>query len=433
MTRETDRVTEQDFRNAGVTERNFRNAMSHDQASSFYHPEIFVGQEAPRKELVRIITQSPPGTVAIVSEELGLGKTTLMCDVIHDLVDNGHIKFSEIHHAFAIGRNLNTTAFGDKHTSDKPKVCFVEELDQRSNIRKNLEYQLIQASKLLDQIPIVVLIGDRTLRNPSIIKLIDSPYEPIYVPLNPLTPDLFKKIVEARLTSYFAKDIITDLEDQFYRVVYSRLRKEGHALDTFGDAVDRKIKEVESRISPEEVDRIFDTEFLAYFIPNTKPNTANTRHALYSLGMLIANLNNPNNPIMISGELLTKKRTREREDAWNKIWQADNYADKQKEFIIWLHDYIRHNYDGSVPFRELSADELRQKCPLDISTAEEYEEKILRPLGTSILIPTGIPYLNDGHQIQGPYLPHQQTFLEAKYGQVSEVKQPSIYTQPTLF
>lgn len=429
MTRETDRATERNFHKVGITERDFHKAIyeSHDPSPSFSHPEIFVGQEAPRKELVRIITQSPPGTVAIISEELGLGKTTLMYDVIHELVDNGHMKFSEIHHAFAVGRYLSTTAFGDKHTSDKPKVCFVEELDKRSNIRKNLEYQLIQASKLLDQTPVVVLIGDRTLKNPSIIRLIDSPYEPIYVPLNPLTPDLFKKIVEARLTSYFAKDIIAELRDHFYRVVYSRLRKEGHSLNTFGDTVDRKIKEVEAKISSEEMNRIFDAEFLTYFIPNTETPIANTRDALYILNMLTTYLSDPNKPIVISGKLLTKKRPRGSEDTWNKDWQADNYAGKQKEFIIWLHDYIRHNYDGSAPFRGLSADELRQKCPLGIPTTEEYEEEILRPLGTSILVPTGIPYLNDGHQLQGPYLPHQQTFLEAKYGQVSEVKQPTLF------
>lgn len=425
MAKEIDRTTEQSLSNVGMSGKDFHGAIyeSYNPSPYFMQPEIHVGQEKPREELVKIITQSPPGTVAVVSEVFGSGKTALMHNVIHELVDNEYLKREEIYRAFAIGGELKPEVFGGDRTPGIPKVCFVEELDRHLYDKERLEGQLTQAGKLLDQVPVVILIGDRSLRNPSIIRLVNSPREPIYVPLNPLTSDLFKKIVEMRLVSYFAKKTVSDLDSRFYRAVFSRLRKEGRqALDNLIDVTDRKIGEIESRISPEDVERLFDPEFLAYLIPNTEPHIANARHALYVLAMLAKNLPNDDNPVVVSGELFARSWGRDRRAEKFQV-ELDYTGGKEREFILWLHDYIRRNYDGSVPLRPLSTEEIRQVCPLDIATTEEYEEKILRPLSReTILAPTGIPFSNDGHPIQGPYLPYPQTFLEARYGPKPDFK-----------
>lgn len=56
---------------------------------------LFVGQERAYKELYEAITQSPPGTVVVITAPFGAGKDALMDVVTTDLVVSGRIQQDE--------------------------------------------------------------------------------------------------------------------------------------------------------------------------------------------------------------------------------------------------------------------------------------------------------------------------------------------------
>src|SRR3989344_4349490 len=203
------------YKRQQLTERQLYTAMmelpDRNMVGVYAFRELFVGQEGPRQQLVDVVTKSPAGTVAIVSEPLGAGKSALISMVRDDLIKGGYASFEEGLRTNAIHLDEDVTfeefywsnVFSDEKPEDwqsvKPKVLFIEEFDSKARFR-DLQEEMRAAGQFLGKdVPIIILSGDYSLKNPELVKLIDSPYEPIYVEINPLNPEVLKKALELKI------------------------------------------------------------------------------------------------------------------------------------------------------------------------------------------------------------------------------------------
>lgn len=379
----TERLREQSQR---LTEGQLYTAMKalpdNSMVGTFAFREFFVGQEASRQQLIDVITKSPAGTVAIISEPLGSGKSALISMVRDDLIKGGHAGFEECLRTNAISLDEDisfeefywSSVFSDEKPKDwnsiKPKTLFIEEFDRKSSY-SNLQKEMKSAGRfLVSDVPIIVLSGDYSLKNPELIKLINSPHEPIYISLDPLNPETLKKALELRLR------YVLNWKDQ-------------------------KI----------DIDSLFDQEFLAHLIPATNPPTATMRTTLVILQemakILKPTLATQDQPARFS-ELLYRSRfpLRDTLSSNAKAWH----------FVSWLHGYINSHYNSAIPMEPITISEFNNLCSLSEIYDEEYPGIFKYLASSGILSSVGIPYLYDRNdKFPEPYLPSQETFLDAKF------------------
>lgn len=356
----------------------------HSMVGTFQFREFLVGQEQPRRQLVDIITKSPPGTVAVISESLGSGKSSLISMVRDSLINSGFATFEECLRVNSIDLDEDisfdefywSNILSDEKPKDfqsvKPKALFIEEFDIKSAFR-HLQEGMRSASKFLGKdMPIMILSGDYSLRNSSLVNLINSPYEPIYVSLDPLTPDMLKKALEIRL------------------------------LHAFGE--NQKI----------DMDSLFEPEFLTYLIPNTDPPTSTMRTSLTILqdiaSALARDMKKENQPAQFSGALY---------EDWastSALHNEDSYNSKMWHFVSWLHEYIRSFYNPVEPMRAMTISDFKDLYRLNDIADEEYPVIIKHLAAVGILQSVGTPYLYDEEKrFPEPYLPSQKTFLDAAF------------------
>lgn len=366
-----------------LTNAEFYLAMSENPDSSGLglRPEnrsFFVGQERPYKQLRDALTQSPNGTVVAIVGPLGAGKDALLQVVITDLRAQGILKEHEVHHTFIedfredqkfedIDRHLYWAEKPEGWPKVYPKVLVVNEVSYtRHSSKKHKEY-LSRAGKFLGkEAPIIVLLGD-SLENRELVEALGSPHEPIYIPLDPLTPDILKGTLRQRLAR----------------------------------ALERSPEEI-------DIDSMFDQDVLTSLTPNADYPIANMRMTLSVIESLRRKIKPTKEPFKITRDLIKRRYA----DDWagfffGEGWGRDWPTEKIQQFKLWLIGHINNHGNGKIPMRAMTLAEIMSACPLGLS-ADEYEKEIINRLSR-------IGVLKRVGASQDRYLPSQAVFLEAAF------------------
>ncbi len=310
---------------------------------------LFVGQERAYRQLYDAITNSPSGTVVAVTAPFGAGKDALFDVVITDLMDQGRIKGEEaqrVHIDFDLdeGKSFEQTkrefswVAPENPQSVRPKVLAINEVAYgwRFNSKESLRKQLTIAGKFLGkEVPIMVLLGDYALEDPEIIGALGSPYEPIYIRLDPLTPEMLKEALRHRLAY----------------------------------ALERLPKEI-------DMDTLIDPEILTPLIPNTEYPVAVMRNTLVELGGIGRRLKPTEEPLKITGELLRKIHSK---DWYDRLWDRN---DGKQQFMLWLMQHINNHDNGQAIMKAMTSEDMMQACPLDIDPGR-YKRRIVDDLASS--------------------------------------------------
>lgn len=317
--------------------------------------EFFAGQEKPRQKLTELVTNSAPGTVIIVSGHLGSGKSSLISVVRDDMSQEGNRErdFPRISIYNFMGKLKQLQDDG----INKPKAIFIEEFDRKMTVEV-LEKSLKTVADIArKQQSVIILSGDYSLRNPALLVDVASlSGDLIYIDLDPLNPDVFKKAIELKIS---------------------------HGLNKGVGEIDMDM---------------FGNELMVYLIPNTNPPIATMRTSLVILSEMLNNLPSNNSPVKLSGDLHKRRNI----DFNAKTWH----------FVSWLHKYVK-NHDPNVPMQALKTEDFIKLYPSDEISREEFPSvlQVLASLG--VLESVGIPYVDGENQVPEPYLPSQKTFLDA--------------------
>lgn len=369
-----------------LTETQIESAMNNlpdpNMLGKFELREFLIEQERPRRQLIEIITKSPPGTVAIISEPLGSGKSSLISMVIDDLISSGYATYEECLRAPFPDADMDFDEFYWSGTYSyekpvnsqkiKPKVVFIEEFDRKSNFLTL--HQAMQRSRefLGKNVPIMVLSGDYTLKNPALVQSINSPYEPVYISLDPSTPQILKRTLELRLR---------------------------YALGEEAQEVD--------------MDALFEPDFFNYLLPNTTPPIATMRESLVILQILGRSFKKRGQPAIFSWKSFVDVATELHDRNHEPFWKASS---KNWHFVNWLHEYIRNSYNPTIPMEAMTISDFKRLCPLTEISDKEYPEFIRKLAEESTLQSVGVPYLHDPkNPFPEPYLPSQSTFIDAAF------------------
>lgn len=350
--------------------------------------ELLVGQERPRQELIDFAVQSPIGSVAIISEPLGTGKSSLVQMVRRDLATGYGISGDEsprisIHGllpedaSFQDAYQAGTPAYRrqpDSHLA-RPKVVFLEEFDRKEGYQSLEEAMTKIGHSLGTDFERLLLTGDYSLRNPNLIRALGVAVEPKHIHLDPLTPATLKLILERRI-QLASQD---DLFDEY------------------------KIGEL-------DMEQLFDPEFLAHLVPNTDPPSATVRNTLALLDdmakVLPLSLLNPG---QFSGDLYI--RYKDKQSSREKALSALEW-----EFIRGLENYINTCYEQNIAIRASTAEELQTVAPLKGRSIEEYQRFLHYQASRGVLRPLGVTFLKSpDDRVPGPFLPGQGAILDAFY------------------
>lgn len=316
---------------------------------------FFVGQERARRELRDVVFQSLPGTVVVMSEPLGAGKSFLIKTVVDDLDKENSGKYLRMSGRRLAARASETIA---------RKAIFIEEFDIKESFKKLQDIMRSVAAIIGKKESVIVLSGDYSLRNPALIGLIDSPEKLIHIDMDALNAEMLKKAFGLRLRQAFGEEI--------------------------GEI---------------NIDELFDKEFMRYLIPNTNPPIATMRTSFAFLASMANVSELSSSPAQFSGKLYNQYRSRREREFDPKAWH----------FVSWLHVYIR-NHDPNVPVEALRTSELVKLYGSDEISEGEFP-KILEDLARhNVLKSVGVPYLQDeNNPTPEPYLPSQETFLDAMF------------------
>lgn len=338
---------------------------------------FFVGQERAYRQLSDALTQSPNGTVVLISAPLGAGKDALLDVVVSDLRTQGSLKehevqvtridhFKEDQKFEDIDRHLLWANEPEGWPNVHPKVLIINEVSYMwYSAEKHKEY-LTRAGKFLGkEAPIIVLLGD-ALENRELIDALGSPHEPIYIPLDPLTPDMLKGTLRQRLAR----------------------------------ALERSPEEI-------DIDGMFDPEVFPPLAPNAEYPIANMRMTLSVIESLRRDLKPTKEPFKITGNVIRKHSTEE----WARNFWGEGFHWKypvgMQQFRLWLIKYVNSHSNGRNLMHAVTLDEIMQACPLGLS-ADEYRKEIVNSLYR-------IGVLKRVGASQDRYLPSQAVFLEAAF------------------
>ena len=367
-----------------------------DQENQDYWYGPLVGQENARRKLIEAITQSPAGTVVIVSAPIGAGKSSLMHMVWDDLVTSGKMREEEIRRINAFNlrkgdeeKELDSLQWGWWPDSNKtkgisPKAVFVEEFDIKQSNLETLQDKMRTLKKFLGrEIPVMVLIGDNTLRNSDLIDELGSPREPVIVDLDPITPDF--------------------------------------AIEFIKSSLKRGLKR---ELSEEQVKNLFEPDFLERLIGKTQLSVASMRATLYVLQNVATEFDSQSGePARFSKESYLKYAEKAGDKLYPPLfWQVDQEEGDVRELVTVIHSLIRSADEKGIPVQPFTLDDLLRYHPLGADLSEQ-GHRTIDELIDKVLIPVGVPFANGAGKHPEPYLPTQSTILEAIYGPHEEPSQ----------
>lgn len=320
--------------------------------------KFFVGQERPRRELADVINQSPPGTVVIISEPFGAGKSFLIEAVLKDLHKRPGDEYSRTSTYRLEG------AMGNFEVKP-PKVIFVEEFDRKLSFAELQQRMRLVAEIAKRKESLVVLSGDYSLRNPALVGLLNLEGEPVSINMDTLNEKMLKKAFELRLC----------------------------------EALGEKMGEI-------NIDGLFSNAFMNYLIPNANPSISTIRSSFSILGEMTSVIETSSSPAQFSGEIYEKLRSsRVDREFDSKTWH----------FVSWLHRYIE-NHASSIPMEPLKVSDFINLYGSGEISKDEFPTILAGLARRNILNSVGTPYLdNKNNGTPEPYLPSQKTFLDAVF------------------
>jgi len=368
-----------------------------DQGDQDYWYGPLVGQENARRKLIEVITQSPAGTVIVVSAPIGAGKSSLMHMVWDDLVTSGKMREEEVRRINASNlrkgdeeKEFDSLQWGWWSYSNKtkgisPKAVFVEEFDEKQANLEVLQDKMRTLKKFLGrEIPVMVLIGDNTLRNSDLIDLLGSSHKPVIVDPDPITPDFVMQFIKSSL--------------------------------------ERGLKR---KLTEEQVKNLFEQDFLERLIGKTKLPVASMRATLYILQNVAAEFDSQSGePARFSKESYLKYAEKAGDKNYPPLfWQIDQEEGDVRELVTVIHSLIRKADEEDVPLQPFTLDDLLKYHPLGANLSEQAHRTIDELIGKMLIHTVGVPFANGAGKHPEPYLPTQSTILEAIYGPHAEPSQ----------
>lgn len=372
-----------------------------DQGDRDYWYGPLVGQENARRRLIEAITQSPEGTVIIVSSPIGTGKSSLMRMVWDDLVTSGKMRAEEVRriNAFNFGKGDEEKEFdslkwgwgwilgeGSNKTQKIPsKAVFVEEFDEKQADLEHLQDKMRVLKKFLGrEIPVMVLIGDNTLRNSELIDELGSLHEPVIIDPDPITPDFLMQFIKSSL--------------------------------------ERGLKR---ELSEEQVKNLFEPDFLERLIGKTQPPVANMRATLYLLQYIATEFDSQGGePARFSKESYLKYAEKTGDKNYPPLfWQIDQEEGDVRELITVIHSLVRKADEEGVPLQPFTLDDLLKHHTLGANLSEQAHRTVDELIDKVLIYSVGVPFANGAGKHPEPYLPTQSTILEAIYGPHAEPSQ----------
>ncbi len=372
---------------------------SDDGLGHYYNRNLYVGQGEACRQLTDIIMHDKPGTVAIISEPFGFGKTSFVYTVIDSLVEAGmssggwrRVWIDDLGTEFREFRKPDDCKKPDwtildrtkikSPVDDTPKVLFIEEFDIKIS-EAEIRTGLTQAGSYLGKdVPIIVVTGDYVLRNPELLKLLGSPFDPKYVSLEPLSQEIFREAVLTRLRSA-TEGKANDLQWNDILCVYDD-EKESYEI---------------------KLDDLFEPSIWELLIPNTNPPIALFRESFGILGGMFRDSSLYEN--LDSAPRVSRSAIRRA--GFGKLVKTE-----VADFAQRLYDFIRQSYKPGVKFESLTSTDLMKYCPVEKFSEHEYRSRVILPaIKAGVLKSLGVPYLKPDDKRPGPYLPSQKSFVLA--------------------
>lgn len=341
------RLTHGQFYLAMKERPDWRGLGMHDATRDF-----FVGQERAYQKLSSAITDSPTGSVIVLSEPFGSGKDALLDVVTTDLMASGRIQSDEVKRIHGEsdledGITFEEVVSGSRHWAyggkpseqdiqdrRKVKTLVVNDVAHRwGHSKEKLQKMLSIAGQFLGtDVSRIIVMGDHALEDPEIVGALKSPHEPIRIKLDPLTPDSLKAALRQRIAYVLECDPAT--------------------IDT---------------------ESLFDPDVLNALIPQTEYPVANMRGALVDLQGIGMKLKPTEKELLISremvGDIYAKK-------FYDRFWDGTK---NDRKFFSWIIEHITEHGNGKEMMRAMTVEEIINACPISIS-ASRYEKRIIQPM-----------------------------------------------------
>jgi len=332
-------------------------------------PEMFAGRQEEKEELLQEMEEAQEGSVLVVSEPLGAGKTTFLNMGLGGLEDRGLV-----HDRRDVMRSVRKVDDESIDDLGENRVLIVDELDRKVRRDRLLDRLSLLNARLGHDVPHLILAGDQAISDDDEVReVLGSATTMQWLGLHALSCSLLIEALRARADYYPSSQHLTD-----------------------------------------GVPELFDERFLDRLIPRTEPRVATFREVLSVLAG-IANSNSAvpldKRPCVFSGEVC---------GAWFNELPPVTEDPAQVHFLVWLSDFIEVAEGRDEPIRAFSTEEWLELCPIPkIDGAQQYEELVLDPLArANVLRGFGVPYRGGvGRSLRdpGPYLPTVMTFLRSAF------------------
>ncbi len=335
-------------------------------------PEIFAGRESEMKRLLSHMEGVERGSVLVLSEPLGTGKTTFLGNASRALADKGLLA-TEREDSAIVGIREFSEEYVDELAADE--VLILDEVDRKHKREKAMNKLSLINERLGESFSQLILSGDQSVTDRADLReVLDNAKSVEWLGMKALTPELLFEALQKRAGYYFRDD---------------------------------------DRVA-EELPEIFEPAFLRRFIPDTDPPVATFRESLKLLSELASSpsavpLNE--GPCRFSAESC---------DGWFAEMPPVTDDQTQVEFLLWLGTYLDSLEQVGEPFRALATEEWFALHPIGgIDDPEQYEERILDPLvRADVLRGFGVPFAEGTGKVRrdpGPYLPSVKTFLRTAF------------------
>lgn len=337
--------------------------------NQFQVDDAFSNRTEEQKELTRFLDPNRPvGTVVILSDFYGAGKTWLLNKMKGHLVQQGLLDDRD-------RARLHLSVRMPIPEPGLSRILILDDMDAKSSGRGELLAHVGAAAERLGQgFDFLLVAGDRSLRDHTDLrKALSGASSVEWVPLAPLSPTMLVDAIRLRLS---------------------------YSADT--------------RAYAEEADDMFSSDLLAELLPNTTPPVATFRGTLSILTQIVASHRAipPNyKPFRLTAEACA---------AWLESQPSLVLDRSHFEFLSAMREYVLAARAAGEELRALPTTEWRANCPVDhVVSDQQYEDSVLEPLSKGGLLQAdGIPWV-DGtggpRKFAGPYLPSVSSLLRIAY------------------
>lgn len=410
--------------------------------NSLHHPEIFVGQERARDDLARFILGGQPGSVAVIQDRFGSGKTEMRYRVEHDLETSGLMQRNQSVTLFINtgrwqvdpsegleGLMRNTSAFRGRGRQDGDpdapvKLLVIEEVGRSDSEEVAHNLNILRQLRAKGELPPLLITGEETLSDPRFFEQLGcQPLDITRIELEPLTPDLVEKALAVRISS-------------------ARRSREIERILRSGQEIDQLIEELTVLKQAEEdlvtaSSEFFDQQFLRRLVPPTEKPAATFRSVFAILSAISMANSSRQNPPIFDGDSY-------REYKQYAISPERSLLITQEECLHWLHRTIRDFEAANEPFPVLNAKRIMQGTLGNTFGLSKYSREVVKSLiQRGFLVPVNTSDFDDSNRTfdrlatfeNVDLVPSVMTFLDAHYSPIEprKIEEPAFeYSSATL-